>query len=195
MWANVTVSVPPASRPISLDDMKTRLAVDHDDHDELIAALLDAAVATIDGPSGIGVAMMAQDWVLSLDRFPAAIVLPGAPVTSVQEVAYTDGEGVDQVLDPSGWTAVLGGEPARVVPAFGQAWPATRAVPQAVRVTYRLGAADAADVPADLVTATALLAAHFYAHREAVVPGGAAAPLPLGASWIMARHRRGAAGA
>ncbi len=58
-------------------------------------------------------------------------------------------------------------EPARVGPAYGQVWPSTRAMMDAVQITYVAGTA-AADVPEDLKAAVLLLASHWHRNRDAV---------------------------
>lgn len=196
MWDRVRVTVPPVGQPVALADLKMALRVDHDDEDVELARLIGAAVAQIDGPDGIGVAMMAQTWRLVLDGWPASgvIDLPGWPVGAVTEIAYDPADGSAAVLDPGAYRVVSGMDPVLVERVAGQAWPVLRSGSGSVRVTYTLGAALAADVPADLVQAVMHIAGHYYRHREAVVTGTIANVLPMSAASILARYRRGIAG-
>lgn len=79
---------------------------------------------------------------IALDDFPLCgypIELPQGPVTSLESVTYTDVAGGMQTL-PSPYLDDFS-LPARVFPAYGTVWPATRDVPNAVKVRYVAGAA------------------------------------------------------
>ena len=192
MWQGVTVKTPPAAStyPVSVADLKARLRVDHADEDSVIEDCLKAAIAMIDGPDGIGCAMITQTWTKAFDAFASEMLLPGAPVVSVSEIRYVDSDGVSQTLAGGSWRLTIGREPVRLTPAYGTSWPSTRAVTGAVEVDYLLGTA-AANVDPGLVTAVTLIAANFYENRTAVVTGTIATELPLGVQYILNRHRRG----
>ena len=191
MWGGVTVKNKPAALPLSVADLKARLHIDHDDEDVQLDQMLRAAVDEIDGPAGIGFAMMAQTWTLALDGFAAEIKLPGAPVASVSEVRYLDAAGAWQVVDAATYRLVLGMDPARLVLAPGKSWPGAVMGRAVVEIDYALGEAMAADVAPGLVTAVAMLAGHYYENREAVLAGGGApVEVPLGVRHILARYSR-----
>lgn len=187
MWTGVSISARPSAELISLAKLKRRLVVEHSDDDELLADFLREAIARIDGPDGIGVAMMRQTWRKSMDRFPSCIVLPGAPVVGVKSIKYIDVEGVEQTLDASLYRVDVDSEPARVTPVQGACWPAILCTFGAVKVEYDLGAETADKVPADLIAAACLLTAHRYAHRGVV---GETSALPFGVQWILDAHNR-----
>lgn len=189
MWASVTVQVPPASDPVTVGQVKSHLRFQHADDDALIADLISAAVALIDGPSGIGFAMMAQTWRLSLDCFPAGcITLPGAPIASVSTVNYVDPDGATQIVPSSDYVVGLASEPVRIEPV--NSWPAAKSQVGAVWVDYELGVADAADVPADLVLCLKLLVAHWFYNPQAVTEN-APSVVPFGVKERLQAHRRG----
>jgi uncharacterized phiE125 gp8 family phage protein len=190
MWHGVSVVTKPSGELITLAKLKARLRIDFDDDDALLQDLLNGAVAAVDGPAGIGYALMQQTWRKSMDCFPCTIVLPGAPVKSVAAITYVDTAGVTQTLDPAEYSVDVDAEPARVTPAYGKAWPGTRDVMGAVKVNYVLGEADAADVLPELVDAVCMLVGHRYERREAVA-AGTMEELPLGVRWILDKHRRG----
>lgn len=194
MWRGVTVSTPPAAYPLAAADLRARLRIDSTDDDQILSGFIASAAALIEGPNGIGVALMVQTWTLTIDAFVPSIVLPGWPVSDVVEVRYLDGAGVETVLPASEYRLVLNGDRAILTPAIGKAWPATYAAAGAVAVDYKLGKVLAAEVDAGLVAALSLTAAHFYENREAVVVGASPVELPMGAEYILAKHRRGASG-
>ena len=191
MWSRVRVATPPAASlvPITVDELKTRLEVHHTDHDTMIENLRAAAISVIDGPDGIGYALMTQTWTLVLDAFTAAILLPGAPIASVTQVRFRDTDGNWQAIDGADWEVALNVEPAVLTPVAGT-WPATKAAVGAVEVNYELGKADPAEVDHGLVTAIGLMVGDWYMFRENSVTGSEVGEIPFGASMLMDRHRR-----
>lgn len=190
IWTGVSVAMKPTGELITLAKLKARLRIDHPDDDALLTDLLAGAVALIDGPNGIGYAMMRQTWRLSLDRFPSGIVLPGAPVKSVVSIKYLDADGAEQTLAEESYRVDADREPARVEPAYGLAWPATRNVSGAVKVDYLVGEESAADVSPALIDAVCMIVAHRYENREAVAMDKQAVELPLGATSILREFMR-----
>jgi len=193
-WNRVTVVTKPSVLPVTLDQVKDRLRIDTDADDALLIGLIKGAIARIDGPAGIGYALMEQTWRLSLDEFPGnyngTIVLPGAPVKSVTSVNYVDSAGANQTVATADWRLDIRTEPVRLEPEYGTAWPGTRDINGAVWVDYVLGEANAEDVPDDLTDAICLLVGHRYENREVGVTGTIFTKLPLGAEWIMQEYRR-----
>ncbi len=59
-------------------------------------------------------------------------------------------------------------EPARLTPAYGATWPATRDQANAVLIRYEAGYADAASVPAQIKTWMLLRIGMLYENRESV---------------------------
>lgn len=196
---NLTRVTAPASNPVTLTEAKAHLRVDDSDSDTLISALIAAAVAMIDGPHGIGIAMMTQTWRYVLDCFPAYIRLPLTPVQdgilsdspAGVTITYVDTAGATQTLATSDYR-LSGGI---LEPAYGEAWPGTRTVRGAVTIDFEVGWGDADDVPQDLKAAILLTVGHLYEHREAVVADATPAELPLGVKAILDRYRNGWAGA
>ncbi|WP_114286019.1 head-tail connector protein [Candidatus Halocynthiibacter alkanivorans] len=192
MWSGVQVTTPPApaSLPIEIDVMKLRLRCDEDEENAVITDMIRQAVDRIDGPDGIGVAMMTQTWTRTLDAFSAEIRLPGSPIQSVSEIRYMDSAGDWQTLASATYRLCKSTHPWIVVPAPGAHFPTTLRGRAVVEIDYVLGNALAADVPADLVAAVTLLVGHYFENREAVVTGTTATELPMGVERILARHAR-----
>jgi len=192
MWTRVKVTQKPSKQPLTLSALKSRVRVDFQADDTLLLNYLNGAVARIDGPAGIGYALMDQEWQWSLDAFPAVLCLPGAPVTSVTSIQYYDVDGVLQTVPPADYRVDLGGDTARVEAVNG--WPATASRFGAVLVSYRLGAAESSGVPDDLIDAISLLVAHRYEIRQAAV-NGVLTLVPLGFDSIVSEYRRPAVSA
>ena len=190
IWTGVSVVAKPTGELIAPAKLKARLRIDHPDDDALLTDLLAGAVSLIDGPNGIGYAMMRQTWRLSLDCFPFRITLPGAPVKSVVSIRYLDADGVEQTLAQENYRVDVDREPARVEPAYGLAWPATRHVSGAVKVDYLVGEEAAADVVPALIDAVCMIVAHRHANREAVALDKQAIEMPMGAAQILREFMR-----
>lgn len=103
-----------------------------------------------------------------LDGFCGPIVLQKPPLVSVTSVTYVDTNGVTQTLSTSVYTVVPSSDhsPGYIVPAYGQVWPSTRAIPNAVTVRYVAGYASASLIPAGIKHAMKLLIAHWCVNRE-----------------------------
>jgi len=175
---SLTLVTAPTAEPVSLTEAKAHLRVTGSDEDTLITAMIAATRQNLDGRDGwLGRALMTQTWELRLDRFPASITVPLPPLQTVDSVKYIDGDGAEQTLDPSLYQ-VVAGEPARIVPAYGQTWPSTRCQPDSVWVRFTAGYGDADDVPAPIKAAILLNVGTLYRDRETVNIGNIVAELP-----------------
>lgn len=191
MWGNVKVTTPPEALPLLVADVKRGLRVDHNEENELIRDILATAVGMIDGPAGIGVAMMAQSWTMALDGFPNEIRLAGDPVSAITAVRYLGRDPEWATVDPADYRLITLRDPARLVCVPGKSWPRPVDGVGTVEIEYTLGAATREDVNPSLLGAVRLLCGHLYEHREAVAAGITLAELPLGVRHILDHHRRG----
>lgn len=166
---------------------------------DYIATLLAAATSLLDGRDGIlGRCLVTQEWDLTLDAFPSGdcIALPLPPIQSVTSIVYTDTAGATQTLaaDKYALSADRAWRP-RVDIAWGESWPATRDVRDAVTVRFVAGYAsgnspeDGSAVPGAILAAMKLLIAHWYEHREAVNVGNIVNDMPKGVDALLAPLR------
>lgn len=79
------------------------------------------------------------------DKMSDEIRLP--PLQSVAEITYIDTNGATQVLASDQYLVDAISQPARIVPAYGCSWPATRAQANAVKVRFVAGYGAASAVP------------------------------------------------
>ena len=157
---------PPAALPVSLADAKGHLRVDVPDDDALITAMLGAAAQMAEQATGR--ALMPQTWQIGLDAFPRAFELTRVPAASITSLVYADPTGTDQTLGTMNYTLNNSDDfgVAVVVPSYGNAWPATRCQPSAVRLTYVAGYADAASVPESIKSWIKLQVGAMYENRS-----------------------------
>ncbi len=184
---------PPELEPVTIDEVRDQAKIDHSDEDVYVERLIKAARQHVENRCGI--AVMAQDWRLTLDSFYERgckpILLPRPPLIDVILVRYVDPSGILQtvnIVDNSFARISDNGLLSCISPALNTSWPSIACVPGAVQVEYTAGYADAEDVPADLKHAIILLVAHWHKHREAVsLSSGSAMPIPLGFEDIVSR--------
>lgn len=159
---------------VSLDDAKLHLRVDHADEDDLIVLLIRAAME--DAEAVMGRALLPQTWRQRLDAWPAGPVELGpASVIAVTAVTSIDPDGTPVDLDVLDEVQLQADDlTARLWPAYGSSWPATRAQPDAVSITYTCGTwGTPAAVPALVLAWIKLRIGALYLHREAWTSGKA----------------------
>ncbi len=129
-------------QPVTLDEAKSHLRVDHDDEDLLIQSLIVAATGHIEGSEGYtGRALVEQVWDYYLPAFPAQtfIEIPLPPLMQVVFITYTDTAGAEQTLAPDIYNVNSATQPGRVLLAYDKAWPETYAAWDAVKIRFRAG--------------------------------------------------------
>jgi uncharacterized phiE125 gp8 family phage protein len=158
----------PAETPVSLEEAKAHLRVEHDEEDDLITALINAATAEIDGRQGfLRRSLVTQTWDYFLSWFPvqARICLPFPPVQSVTHIKYFDGANAEQTFDPASYEVVTVAEQAYVQLAHNASWPGTYEREQAINIRYVAGYGDPEDVPANIRAAILIRVGELYANR------------------------------
>jgi len=171
---NVQRTDGPAAPAVPLGDLKAqvRLTLAEIAEDDLIEQMGLAAEEAVEAE--LGAALLTQSWKLRLDAFPCwELRLPrpsvgktGPSLSSVEQVAYVDPDGVTRVLDPATYDVDSSSRPGAVRPGYGLVWPTTRDVPNAVTVAYVVGRATADEVPAMVRAAIRLVVGDLYENRE-----------------------------
>lgn len=173
---------PPAVEPVTLAEAKQQARIDVSDDDAFIAALIVAARQWAEQYTGR--AFIAQVWQLWLDDAPGGgeelafgvsdlsrgacrhILLPRAPLLSVDSVQTYDESDVAPVWDSANYHVDMAHEPGRLALRAGAVWPTlTRAV-NGLMVQYTAGyGADASSAPEAIKAAIQQLVAHWHEHR------------------------------
>ena len=159
-------TVASTEEPLTLDEAKAHLRVDFTSEDSYISALIAAARGWIEKECAL--ALITQEWALTLDAFPsgtAPIELKIAPLISVDSIKYTPlGEG-EKTWAAANYAVDIYGRPARIVPV--SAWPADQLVAlNGVTVAMTCGFGAAAAVPDVIKEALRLLVGYWYLNRE-----------------------------
>lgn len=179
----------PTGAAISAADVKPLLSIEHPDDDVLIETFVGAVTDYLDGPAGIlGRAIVSQEWLLELERWPDRLSLPLEPVTSVA-VSWFDAADTETTLAATNYEIVSApGSRVELVWTDGAVLPDLGARMFPVRVAITAGYADAASVPEGLRHVMSLLAAFWFDNRGSI-SSPAAVELPFGISAQLARYR------
>lgn len=157
--------------PVSVVELKAHLRIDADDDTEdlLLAAYIAAATQWCEEYNGRK--FLDTTCVEVFDAFPTQFEPRNHPLSSVTSIVYTDTDGDAQTLDAADYQVDTQSETPRIVVAYNGSWPDTRAVPNAVTLTYVAGyGADADDVPQIKRHAILMLAGSLYENRETTSP-------------------------
>jgi hypothetical protein len=181
----------PAAEPVTLDELKTHLRITGTDEDAYLTVLIAEARQEIEDATGI--AFITQEWLLTLDRWPAAredwwdgtreahadviyggnrqnyasVVLPRYPLVTVDTVIVYPETGVGSTVTIADVfdvdTQSLRG---RMTIKRGAAWPIALRANNAIEIAYTAGyGSTATAVPAPLKRAIRQMAAYMYEHR------------------------------
>lgn len=113
---------PPAVEPVSLAEAKAHLRLDGSDEDGLVARLVAAARAHVEGRTSR--ALVDQGWRCVLDRWPprGEVRLRPAPVSAVTAVTIYDANGDGRVTAADDYAVDTASAPARLRLKPGLSW-------------------------------------------------------------------------
>jgi uncharacterized phiE125 gp8 family phage protein len=179
----------PLVEPVTLVEAKATLRVEHDDDDDVIAALIAGARVHVEAQTRR--ALITQSWRLIRDAWPGngrLAVLP-APLQALTAVRVYRLDGSTQTIDPQAFVVDAVSAPARVSVASG-APPAPGRPIGGIELDVDVGYGDEpADVPADLRQAIRTLVAHWYENRGIIALGESVAMLPEQVAALLAPYR------
>ena len=149
----------------ALEEVKEYLRVTSTYEDDLLTLLIDAAVGYVEMTTNKTLA--SKSYTQYCDYFIDTIALDHSPLTSVTSINYIDTDGNSQLLSSSVYSENSASAPSEINLAYGQSWPATRDVKNAVTIVYSAGYATWTVVPELLRQAVKFLVGHWYMNREA----------------------------
>jgi uncharacterized phiE125 gp8 family phage protein len=190
---------PATAAPISLEEAKAHLRVMEDDEDDLIEALLFAAIEHAEHFTGLTITPRQRE--VAFDAFPTettdGLELGTWPVHDAQ-ITFTV-NGVEDIVSSSSETVLEVELDTYSRPAVitATSWPSADARASAVRVSFSAGFQSATDstdtpdylpLPAGVRAAVLLMLGHLYANREASVDR-ALSEVPFGIDALLRPHR------
>ncbi len=178
----LTETTPPAAEPLTLDETKTFLRVDHDNDDSQITGLIAAARQFCESLTGRS--LITRSYSLFLDSWPdngAALALPQPPLLTVTQINVYAADNSSAVFSAANYFADTAGAPGRLVLAEGASPPLPGRIASGIEIRFTAGyGAAASSVPVLLRQGMKQMIAHLYAHRgdspdQALLASGAAA--------------------
>lgn len=172
----LVLTAAPAVEPVTVDEAKAFLRIDHTDEDALLASLI--ATSRLHIEAALDIALITQKWSWRLDAWPSATLasLPLRPVQSVEAVRVTVANGAVETLSPEQFVLDAASMPPRLISTTG-AWPRPGVAAMGIEVAFTAGFGDAAsDVPEPIRQALLMLVGHWYEHRSDTVGSGARIP-------------------
>jgi uncharacterized phiE125 gp8 family phage protein len=166
----------PAVEPVSLAEAKAQLRIGHDSEDDLLNGLIRAAREEVEARTGI--AMIAQDWRLALDRWPrfGRVALLRHPVVEILSVTVYGTDGEASLVDPATYEVDIASRPARL---YFMTRPEPARILNGIEIDFSAGfGADAEAVPEGLKRAILVLVAHWYEFRAGFGAGDQPVSIP-----------------
>jgi uncharacterized phiE125 gp8 family phage protein len=177
----------PAVEPVTLDEARAFLRVEHNDDDEVIAALVAGSRIHVEAQTRR--ALITQGWRVALDAWPRSgrlTVLP-APLQTLTAARVFDADGNAQALDAQAFVPDVAGSTLAFAP---WALPAPARAAAGIELDVRVGYGDAAvDVPEALRQAIRLLVAHWYENRGLVATAAQGNALPATVAALITPYR------
>ncbi len=172
----------PATEPVTRDEAKAFLRLEHDAEDAFINSLIKTSRLHIE--AALGLALIMQTWrVTSRAGSLIPIALPLFPLGEVLSVATIDNNDMLTEIPEACWRADTDGRPVTIAvdAEFGAR----------VAVDFSAGfGVSPEDVPEPIKQALLLLIAHWYEHRDPVTIGTSSAKVPMTVSALLEPYRQ-----
>ena len=123
-------TVNPFVEPITLDEIKDHLRIQHNNHDSQLIGLITASREWVE--SYTNRALVEQTWKCYLQGWPSGdeFELPFPPLQSVTSIKYTDSDDDETEWDSDEYEVDTDSEPGRIILAYGESWPSTTLHPK-----------------------------------------------------------------
>lgn len=169
-----SITTPPATLPVYLEQAKTHLAIplSETDHDDLILALIGAATEVCEQITNRKFITQTID--LYLNDFPASniIELPYGPLQNVGSIKYIDENLAEQTFPSAGYQVDGAGIVGLVMLKEDYDWPEVGdELLRGVTIRFTCGYGDVTLVPKAIKQAILLYVGTLYANRETVGMG------------------------
>ncbi len=173
----LVISQSPDLEPVTLDDVKAYLRIDHESEDELLNGLVTTAREYLEAQTQL--ALITQTWRLCLDDWPTdhVVKLHKSPVQIVDQIEQFDEHGDAFIISVSDMILDGNAYPARLY-THQQSDP-ERAI-NGIEITFTAGFGSPSDVPDMIKRAILIHIAHMYEFRGVVSANMQPASVPPG---------------
>lgn len=171
---DAAASTDPTELPLTLEEFKDHIDVDHQLHDTTLEAYLQAAAAWIESRVRGGIKLINHTYDLVLDSFPDAdgkLEIPIPPLSSITSISYYDATNSTTAMASTNYRVITpSNRPGYVVPRIDGSWPATYTREDAITVRFVAGfGATSTSIPPTMKQAMRLVAGYWYDQPEAGV--------------------------
>ena len=179
--------VEPVTEPVSLAEAKAHLGIDSTftDDDLYIQSLISAARHHVETVSDR--TLVRSQWQLKLDLFPSwDIELPRPPIAPGDVVVtYVPSARPNAVESYTAFRVDRDSTPGVIRPEWNGSWPSARGAENDITITYWAGYGESGtSTPPPARHCILMLAAHWFAQREAVIQGGMN-PVPMAVELLL----------
>lgn len=158
-----------STEPVTVDEIRKQLRIDHGEDDRDIADMISEARAYCETVKLNDVSLIDATCVDYLDGFGDDIELRWSPVDSITSITYVDTAGATQTLATSVYELGTRNGLGVVRLKYSQNWPSTRGHEDVVTITYTAGYGTAAsDVPLGIRRWIKARASWLYENRDGV---------------------------
>ncbi len=185
----------PSVSPVSVEECKNDLRIDHTFDDDYIQDLIDAATEYVGGRDGVlgGKVLINQTWDYSTNKpdSDGRLHLPITPVSSISSITYYDGDEASQSGTVGNFNLFKDEDFAYLKPITGQTWPTIYNRPDGITIRFVAGfGAAGSDIPANITRAIRLIVAHWYENRTATRDTNVK-EIPLAVDSLLNMSRKG----
>jgi len=179
-------TVAPVTEPITLNEAKDHLEINHNDKDNLINMLIKTAREM--GEHESARSFFTQTIVAQLDDFPTSnIELIYGPVQSVTTLKYYDVDNVQQTWSNANYRVDIVSKIAKVEAV--NSWPEVYDRIDAIEVTYVAGYTEVADIPSTDKSGMLMLLTHLFENRQDVVVGSQVNMMPQSSQFLFRKNK------
>lgn len=188
-----TLVTAPIVEPLTLIEAKLRAGQDWaagDARDALMTTCVVAARMKVETDTALALLTQTRDVLLDVAPIGGVLTLPdqSTPLQSITSVTSYDTSGAANILAPSNYQVdTVSG---RIGLTTDGVWPLDLRPFQPIAIRIVAGYANAAAIPAPLVLAVGLMAAHYFtAGRDVVITGTIVSTTPYGYEDLIAPYR------
>lgn len=192
----LSIITEPTQEPVTLQQAKDHLRIDHPDQNDLINSLIKAA--RIYCEQSMSRAFIITQYLFTIASFTPSclfvsdrkIKLPRGRVQQVDKIEYYDTDNQLQTFDQGGYMADVNQEPGVVHIYPPTTIPCTYDRPDAVRITFTAGYGSTHNkVPETIKLAIKSLVVEYYNNPGAVAFTGSPKPIPFSLQCLINANR------
>ena len=187
---NLVLTAPPAIEPVTVEEAKAYLRIDHGHEDAVLASLITASRLHIE--TALNLALVSQRWLWQFDRWPKSYIveLPLRPVQSIESVRVKIDDDRETLLSSDYYILECTNQSAQLISQSG-IWPQPSVPRGGIEIEFIAGFGEASElVPAPIRQALLMLVAHWYENREPVSVGQSASQIPDTVSALLMPYRK-----